>query len=313
MFSIVIPYYKKRKYIERCIDSVLEQTFSDYEIILIDDGSQDDIEELINGKYAGKVTLITQNNQGVSVARNTGIANAKYDYIAFLDADDYWSPFYLEKNKNVLYREKDVAIVGAKYSIDVDLVEKYDVALKYTQLKKYFKKAICETIFFTSATIVRKSFFHDNEGFNTELSLGEDLDVWFRVIAVGGNVFFIKNTLVYYSNDDLLSITKSSVPFTKSLNSKLQEIYYPLFSKFNNVAFEEFVAKQIYSTLSIRYFTEDTHDVSKKMIRTNKKKYFFAELYFAIPYSIGSRYSAKTFWRKYTRKYFKFIFTYIYI
>ena len=113
MFSIIIPYYKKRKYIERCIDAVFAQTYQDFEIILVDDGSQDDVAQLIEEKYSGKVHLIQQENQGVSAASNTGIAAATHDYIAFLDADDYWSPFYLAYNAEIINNETDVKIIGS--------------------------------------------------------------------------------------------------------------------------------------------------------------------------------------------------------
>src|SRR5690606_699032 len=118
MFSILIPYYKKRKYIERCIDAILAQTYINYEIILVDDGSQDDIADMVNEKYSGKVTLIHQQHQGVSAARNKGIANATHDYIAFLDADDCWNPKYLEFVAKIIKENSNVKIRGSHYTRD---------------------------------------------------------------------------------------------------------------------------------------------------------------------------------------------------
>ena len=96
MFSVIIPYFNKSSYIIRCIDSVLHQTFEKYEIIIIDDGSTDNGIALISKKYADLICIYSQKNEGVSVARNMGIKKAKYEYVAFLDADDAWHPQYLE-------------------------------------------------------------------------------------------------------------------------------------------------------------------------------------------------------------------------
>ena len=160
MFSVIIPYYKKRKYIERCIESVLNQTFKDFEIILIDDGSQDDISTVCK-KYGEYVQLISQTNQGVSAARNAGITKAKNTYVAFLDADDYWSPFYLEYNHEVIINEDNVKILGSNYTRDKYNLETESVSVYYNVIQDYFSKQMFKsTLFFTSATIVNRSFFN---------------------------------------------------------------------------------------------------------------------------------------------------------
>ncbi|KIC01072.1 hypothetical protein OA88_15890, partial [Flavobacterium sp. JRM] len=89
-FSIVIPLYNKAYYIENTIKSVLYQSFTDYEIIIINDGSTDNSLEKVLEFNDKRIQLYTQQNQGASVARNLGIEKAKYNYIAFLDADDLW-------------------------------------------------------------------------------------------------------------------------------------------------------------------------------------------------------------------------------
>ena len=97
-YSVVIPLYNKEHYIEKTISSVLNQTFQDFEIIVIDDGSKDKSLSKARKleKRSEKIRVIEQENQGVSVARNTGVEYAKGDYIAFLDADDEWRDNYLE-------------------------------------------------------------------------------------------------------------------------------------------------------------------------------------------------------------------------
>src|SRR5450759_2144524 len=103
-FSIVIPLYNKEATVERAIRSALSQTIQDFEIIVVDDGSTDNGAKVVASIDDHRIRLIHQKNQGVSVARNRGIAEAKYDLIAFLDADDEWLPDFL---KTILWlREK---------------------------------------------------------------------------------------------------------------------------------------------------------------------------------------------------------------
>src|SRR5690606_14632398 len=100
------------------IDSVLNQTFTDFEIVVINDGSTDGGEELVREKYGDFVTLLNQKNQGVSIARNKGIEKVKYPWIAFLDADDVWSPTYLEKIFHVISSYPNHKIFGSSYRMD---------------------------------------------------------------------------------------------------------------------------------------------------------------------------------------------------
>ncbi|MCX6184716.1 MAG: glycosyltransferase family A protein, partial [Flavobacterium sp.] len=89
-FSVIIPVYNKEQFLVHTINSVLNQSFTDFELLLIDDGSTDSSPALLNQFTDERIKLISQNNQGVSAARNLGIKEAKAPYIAFLDADDLW-------------------------------------------------------------------------------------------------------------------------------------------------------------------------------------------------------------------------------
>ena len=101
-FSIVIPLYNKESYIEKTLKSVLNQTFTHYEIIVINDGSTDDSEATVLEFNDKRIQLYNQKNQGAAVARNLGIEKAKYNYIAFLDADDLWMENHLETLKTLI-------------------------------------------------------------------------------------------------------------------------------------------------------------------------------------------------------------------
>lgn len=96
--SVIIPTYNREKKLEKSIQSVIKQTYSNLEIIVVDDGSTDNTEHMIKGMQDKRIVYLKQaSNQGVSVARNTGVMNATSDLIAFHDSDDYWHPDKLEK------------------------------------------------------------------------------------------------------------------------------------------------------------------------------------------------------------------------
>ena len=101
-FSVIIPIYNKEKDVETTIKSVLNQTYIDYEIILVDDGSTDNSLNIVNAIEDDRIQIFTKQNEGVSKTRNYGITKAKAEYIAFLDADDYWYPNHLEILHNLI-------------------------------------------------------------------------------------------------------------------------------------------------------------------------------------------------------------------
>lgn len=126
MISVIIPVYNVEKYLSVCLDSVLNQTFKDLEIICINDGSKDNSINILNEykKRDGRIVIIDKKNAGVSSARNDGIKYATGDYIHFLDADDFLDSDYYEKMINVIKKYKtDIAVSGFvtnnKYTVGV--------------------------------------------------------------------------------------------------------------------------------------------------------------------------------------------------
>jgi glycosyltransferase involved in cell wall biosynthesis len=146
MFSVVVSLYNKASYIEKAIYSIINQTYYEFEIIIIDDGSTDDswicLQNIIiqvRKKYPdlySKMRILQQNNQGVSATRNRGVAIAKYDYIAFGDADDWWCSSFLEEIKNLIEGYPDAGI----FSFFVDALE--DKCCRYSKIYLYEVKRI---------------------------------------------------------------------------------------------------------------------------------------------------------------------------
>lgn len=309
MFSIVIPYYKKRKYIERCIDSICNQTYKNFEIIVVDDGSEDDINEILLDKYPF-VNLITQNNQGVSVARNAGISIAKREYVCFLDADDVWHTRYLEFAKYILDSHGNVKIIGSRYTRSQREIDMINENINYQQINNYFKTALKNTLFTSSSSIVLKEFFNNNKGFNPQLKSGEDIDVWFRVIATGGNVYYINNILVYYSNEDENQATVVPKDFSRRFIANIDKLYFHE-NKIDNKEFYRFLSKFIYSSLYNFKYGKETKKLSNQIESSITTKFFLAELFYLMPFSVGKYLLKNKKIKKLFRSYFKFIFTYI--
>ncbi|MFO7826271.1 MAG: glycosyltransferase family A protein [Cyclobacterium sp.] len=311
MFSIVIPLFNKKKFICRALDSVFEQRFKEFEVIVVDDGSADGGGDLVEEQYKERVKLIRQENQGVSPARNKGIQVAKYSYIAFLDADDYWHPDYLGFVAMVIEENPNVGIIGCHY--DSFQLEKKP-RLTYFRLENYFKEAVHNIRFFTSATCVKKEFFENQPGFDSNLKLGEDIDVWLRASLFFGDGIYIENTLVYYSQEDSSRATGKSYPLDQTLIPKvLNKNYYT-----NSIAdsscspktFIEFQSKWVYLNLYQHYLSNDTR-IGKVLSRI-PRRYFLIHAIYSIPVRVLKPVFSSNRLSAIFRNYMKFCFRYVY-
>lgn len=252
MFSIIIPLFNKERFIRRTLDSVRAQKIKNFEVIIVDDGSTDNGALIVENEYP-EFSLIKKKNGGVSSARNLGIKHAKNEYIVFLDADDVLSESYLITLFNILRYDNTIKIIGSSYTQNIKMLEHKVINPNLRIIENYFDNALINTMFLTSATAVRKDFFDTNEGFDSNLTRGEDLDVWFRAVLSGGSVVYIENKMVYYSNEDEYALTKKVYPIKKSIISKLNDNIYEEYAK-NNKSFSSFRSKYIYLTLYRYWF-----------------------------------------------------------
>lgn len=152
MISIVIPLYNKRKYIGTTLQSVLDQTFTDYECLIIDDGSTDGSELIVKSFKDSRLKYFRQENSGVSSARNAGIRLAKGNYVAFLDADDRWDRHYLETMVGLTRRYPDEVFFSAAHTCVSTIKTEISVIRDYCS---WFN--IC----FTSGIIVKRVIFNE--------------------------------------------------------------------------------------------------------------------------------------------------------
>src|SRR5665213_1595741 len=178
--SVLIPTYNRGAHIAQAIESVLAQTYPDYEIIVIDDGSTDNTQEILKN-FEGKITSILQHNQGISKTRNRGIRESNGEYIAFLDSDDYWTSEKLAEQVEILDSHTKVGIVYVRMPIVNEQLEK--IGMKPAGVSgKNFK----ELLEFwgdlpTSSIMVRRECFDKAGLFDTSLATMEDIDMWIRI------------------------------------------------------------------------------------------------------------------------------------
>ena len=240
MITVVIPLYNKEVSILNTINSVLNQSFSDFELIVVDDGSVDN--SLLNIKSINdqRLKVISQQNSGVSVARNNGIGQAKCNYIALLDADDLWSVSFLEEMSSLIRDFPDASLYGCGYSFqNIDLtLSTPDLGLKsnFRGYLDYFVNAKNNTLFTSSSVVVRKDDFLEIGEFDTRLSRGEDIDMWIR-FALNKKTAFYNKPLAVYKLDGENRALKIPVPNDKSLlwnldRYKQYENTNPVFKEF---------------------------------------------------------------------------------
>jgi glycosyltransferase involved in cell wall biosynthesis len=188
--SIVIPLYNKANAIEETVLSVLDQTFSDFEIVIINDGSTDASLAVTEGIEDSRINIYSTKNQGVSAARNYGITRAQADYIAFLDADDIWLPNHLEHLNTLLQKFPNCGLYCSAYAKQYESI-RTPAIFKNIPIKNnwmgivdnYFESSLKNSLAWTSATMVPKSILEALNGFNESIKLGagEDTDLWIRI------------------------------------------------------------------------------------------------------------------------------------
>lgn len=210
MFSVVIPLFNKADYIQKAVGSVLDQSYTDFELIIVDDGSTDDGAGRLASFSDPRLRVIRQENRGVSAARNRGFAGAKYDLIAFLDADDWWDSSFLEEMSKLVQKCPEAHLFGTSYfivkngnKVPANIGVEQDFESGYIAYFNVYSKTFWVPIN-CSFVVVKKGAFGLVGGFNPELRFGEDLDLWLR-LALKFRVAYVNKNLAFSNQDVVLS------------------------------------------------------------------------------------------------------------
>ena len=216
LFSIIIPLYNKEQSIASTLQTVLKQTYQDFEIVIVNDGSTDHSVEEVTKVLDSRIRLIHQSNAGVSAARNRGIEEAKGEYIAFLDADDVWKPDYLKTQYELTLKYPGCSVFTCNYEfkdtqekVTSTIIRKLPFKDEDGILSNYFEVASCShPPLWTSAVIVKKSAIQSIGGFPVGIKSGEDLLTWARLACKYSIAYTQKSQAIYnlgegYNNKNL--------------------------------------------------------------------------------------------------------------
>ena len=235
MFSIVIPLYNKESQIGYSIRSILSQTFQDFEIIVVNDGSTDNSVSVAESVMDSRIRIINQINAGVSAARNRGIKEARYDLIAFLDADDKWKPDYLDTQYRLTQQYPECSVFACNYEfqnskgkVTPTIIRKLPFTTETGMLTNYFEVAsMSHPPLCTSAVAVRKQAVEAVGGFPIGIKSGEDLLTWAR-LAVKFKIAYCTIPKAIFVNDQSLfnQDQKNRIPeMTDFIGEDLDKIY----------------------------------------------------------------------------------------
>ncbi len=234
MITVVIPLYNKAATVARAIESVRRQTFRDFEIVVVDNGSTDHGADVVKNMRIPYLRLISQENAGVSAARNRGIKEARGEFVAFLDAGDEWKPFYLETQAELAGHYPLFDMFATNYVFCDDRGKLTPTVLRRLpfngesgELNNFFEVAShSHSPLCASAVMVSKAALKRVGGFPEEVKSGEDILMWAR-LAVRGFIAYNRLPLAIChveSNPKRLSQAKDAESSTPALRIETQDL-----------------------------------------------------------------------------------------
>lgn len=192
--SIIIPMHNSSEHIEECIDSVLNQTYKDIEIIVVDDKSSDNSAEIVENKKNNRIKIIKlSENVGAARARNMGIDSATGEYICFLDSDDYWKLDKLEKQVDFI-EKNNYTFIYSGYAFLKNT--KTHVAHVPESIK--YEQALKNTTIFTSTVMFNMNHLKKEDIYMPDIRKGQDTATWWQVLKKGITAYGIDEVLAFY-------------------------------------------------------------------------------------------------------------------
>ena len=210
LFSVVIPAFNRAGIVARTIDSVLAQTFTDYEIIVVDDGSTDELKKICDGYNSSKIRYIYQDNSGSNPARNNGIKNSRGYYVSFLDSDDTWEKEYLDEVLKKFNSDNEIGFVWTR-NIKKYLPNGKTVLKNFKKLEGFVYKEILKQGYLINSSCItaKKLLLETIGGWDNNLRACQDDDICFRLAKITPIGFVDKILSTFYIDERIDRISSS--------------------------------------------------------------------------------------------------------
>ncbi len=267
LVSVIIPCYNHGKYINEAVQSVLNQPYENFEIVIVNDGSKDDSKEIISKIIHQKVRAIHINNNGLANARNIAIENSKGKYLLPLDADDKIAAGYITKAVNIFETKKDVGIVYGKAHLFGERNEEWI-------LEKYELKSMLIANKIYASAMFKKEDYDLTGGYDKTFCYGwEDWDFWLSIISLKREVYFIDELVFYYriiNNSMIRKMTTSEKQITKQqIYLKHFHLYETLFKDPLSLYHDYEYYKNGFNKLMSNNLIRSINFIAKKIKRKN--------------------------------------------
>lgn len=290
--SVVMPAYNAEKYIAEAIDSILNQTYRDFEFIIINDGSTDKTEEIILSYTDERIVYLkNEKNMGIVYTLNRGLDVAKGEYIARMDSDDISMPTRFEKQLSLFKKNSNLAVVGTSFTVFGEGIKDYHFNFSHN-----YKRAKAELFFNSSlghpSVMIKKSvLINNNLYYEEEYSGLEDFVLWWR-IAKYGDIASLEEPLLRYRKHQKQITASRDIVFEQKFKKFLLERIGILNTNYTDTEFESLFKYCLgnYKDFNLKDI-ENLIAIFKKFLIANKKQNYFNQYYFKLVLSLAITYS----------------------
>ena len=253
MISVIISLYNKEKYIERCLLSIFNQSFQDFEIIVINDGTTDNSLNIVKSYNNNKIRIFEQGNLGHSAGRNKGIIESYSDLITFIDADDEWHPHFLERvfELSQTYPSEHIFATAYQYIYLNNKVQKAKYSfinehkVQEYIINNYYKYSLLDNLLSGISVLFRKNVFKKVGFFNEKIKRGLDIEMWIR-IADYYNIVFSNNYFANYNKNVMNSISDIAIEREFLLSANNFSLNFQRNKEFNFYKYEYLAKERIH-------------------------------------------------------------------